>query len=57
MLRFYDIDPAYANYLRQFDNRIPNITYMTNNKFACGIVLSIAGHNYFAPISSNKIRQ
>ena len=57
MLRFYDIDPAYANYLRQFDSRIPNITYTTNSKFVCGIVLSIAGHNYFAPISSNKTRQ
>lgn len=57
MLRFYDVEPAYANYLRQFDNRIPNITYSENNKFVCGIVLSIAGHNYFAPISSNKARQ
>lgn len=57
MLRFYDIDPAYANYLRQFDSRIPNITYTMNSKFVCGIVLSIAGHNYFAPISSNKTRQ
>lgn len=57
MLRFYDIDPAYANYLRQFDNRIPNIAYTTNNKFVCGIVLSISGYNYFAPISSNRTRQ
>lgn len=57
MLKFYDIDPAYADYLRRFDSRIPNITYETNNKFVCGIVLSINGHDYFAPISSNKTRQ
>ena len=48
-IRFYDIDPAYATYLRQFDNRIPEITYTANNKFACGVVLSVDGHNYFAP--------
>lgn len=57
MLKFYDIDPAYANYLRQFDQRIPNINYGTNNKFVCGIVLSVSGYNYFAPISSNTARQ
>lgn len=57
MLKFYDIDPAYANYLRQFDQRIPNISYGTNNKFVCGIVLSVAGHDYFAPISSNTAKQ
>lgn len=57
MLKFYDIDPAYANYLRQFDQRIPNISYGTNNKFVCGIVLSVAGYDYFAPISSNTAKQ
>lgn len=57
MLRFYDVDPAYADYLRQFDKRIPNITYEVNNKFVCGVMLCVAGHNYFAPISSNKTKQ
>ncbi len=57
MLKFYDIDPAYANYLRRFDQRIPNISYGTNNKFVCGIVLSVAGYDYFAPISSNTAKQ
>lgn len=57
MLKFYDIDPAYANYLQQFDRRIPDISYGTNSKFVCGIVLSIAGYNYFAPISSNTVKQ
>lgn len=57
MLKFYDIDPEYANYLRQYDQRVPNISYKTKNKFVCGIVLSISGHSYFAPISSNTDRQ
>lgn len=57
MLKFYDVDPAYANYLRQFDARVPNIIYSGNNKFACGVVLDINGRNYFAPIFSNKARQ
>lgn len=57
MLNFYDIDPAYADYLRQFEPRIPNINYETNNKFICGIVLSIADYHYFAPISSNTTKQ
>lgn len=57
MLRFYDVDATYANYLRQFDRRIPNITYVVNNKFVCGIVLLIDRYNFFAPISSNKTKQ
>lgn len=57
MLRFYDVDPNYANYLRQFDQRIPNIRYSSNNKFVCGIVLSVSGYDYFAPLSSNTAKQ
>jgi len=57
MLRFYDVDPAYVNYLRQFDCRVPNILYKQHDKFVCGIILSIKGYNYFAPISSNKTKQ
>lgn len=57
MLNFYDVDPKYANYLRQFDRRVPDIVYSSNNKFVCGIVLSINGYHYFAPISSNTSKQ
>ena len=53
-LAFYDVNPNYADYLKQFDNRIPNFNYSQNNKFVCGIVLSINGFDYYAPISSNK---
>ena len=57
MLRFYDVNVDYANYLRRFDTRIPNITYTTHNKFVCGIVLQIGSYAYFAPISSNTTKQ
>lgn len=57
MLKFYDVDPGYAKYLQQYDSRVPNIMYAGNNKFVCGIVLTIGGHQYFAPISSNQAKQ
>lgn len=57
MLGFFDVDPAYTAYLRQFDPRIPHIVYAGNSKFVCGVVLAVAGHSYFAPISSNTARQ
>ncbi len=37
--------------MKKYDKQIPNITYSGNNKFVCGIVLTINGHNYYAPIS------
>jgi len=46
------VDEDYVNYLRQFDNKVPYVTYGANDKFVCGAVLSINGVNYFAPISS-----
>ena len=57
MLSFYDVKEAYAEYLRTYEHRIPNIHYASNNKFVCGIVLSVNGYHYFAPISSNTAKQ
>ena len=53
MLRFYDIDVRYANYLRTIDSHIPNFEYDTHSKFVCGVVLNIDGIKYYAPISHN----
>ena len=53
MLKFYDVDISYANYLRNFDYRVPQIKYNTYNKFVCGVVLKIDKYDYFVPISSN----
>ena len=53
MLKFYEVDAEYIEYLRKFgDNKIPNINYEKHKKFFCGIVLTINGFNYFAPVSS-----
>ena len=53
MLKFYDIDKKYIEFLKGFDNKIPNISYDSNDKFVCGVVLNINDVNYFAPISHN----
>lgn len=57
MLYFYDVDPDYAAYLRQFDHRFPHIIYDNNRKFVCGVALAVNDCNYFAPISSNTKNQ
>lgn len=51
MLKFYDVDYDYIKYLKAIDPKVPNIMYEGNDKFVCGIVLSIRGINYYAPIS------
>jgi len=53
MLRFYDVDLHYVQWLKSIDQQIPDIQYSNNNKFVCGVVLDINGVNYYAPISSN----
>ena len=54
---FYEVSEQYIDYLKLFEPKIPNINYGTNNKFVCGIVLSVVGFDYFAPISSFKKQQ
>ncbi len=51
MLKFYDVDENYVRFLKTIDNQIPDISYSTNNKFVCGIVLNINGIDYYAPVS------
>ena len=56
MLKFYDVEENYINYLKTIDRQIPDIAYSTNNKFVCGIVLDIGGVTYYAPISHTTQR-
>lgn len=56
-LKFYDIDSEYINYLKSFDDQIPDTTYDKRDKFFCGVVVQINGFDYFAPISSFKKKQ
>ena len=51
-LNFYTVDENYLNYLRKTESKVPNTNYTNNNKFFCGIVITINGYDYFAPISS-----
>ena len=57
MLRFYDVDERYVQFLKTLDKQIPNIGYDTNNKFVCGVVLNINGVKYYAPISHKIEKQ
>ncbi len=54
-LDFYEVRVDYISYLRNFDSKVPKIDYSAtskHDKFLCGIVLFVNGHDYFAPISS-----
>jgi protein AbiQ len=54
-LNFYEVDAEYIAYLMNIDAKVPHIDYTAesgHDKFLCGVVLSVNGHDYFAPISS-----
>ena len=57
MFKFYDIDKNYVNFLKSFEEKIPNISYEKRDKFMCGVVLKINNFDYFAPVSSFKKQQ
>lgn len=51
---FYQVDPAYSNFLRQSDPCIPYTSGQKATRPFVGIVLTINGLNYYAPLSSPK---
>lgn len=55
-MRFYYVDSDYVKYLRQFENKISTLDYGANKneKFICGVLLTVNNCDYYAPISSNK---
>lgn len=57
MLKFYDIDENYIQFLKTIDRQVPNVKYDSNNKFVCGVVLEINGVKYYAPISHKTNKQ
>ena len=60
LLFFYEVNADYITYLLRFDPKVPKVDYSAANrhdKFLCGIVMSMNGHDYFAPISSFKTPQ
>ncbi|MCL2399400.1 MAG: type III toxin-antitoxin system ToxN/AbiQ family toxin [Defluviitaleaceae bacterium] len=59
-LDFYEASVGYIAYLYKFDSKVPLVGYSKtskHDKFMCGIVLSVNGHDYFAPISSFVVQQ
>lgn len=57
MLKFYDIDENYIQFLKTIDRQVPDVKYDSNNKFLCGVVLEINGIKYYAPISHKTDKQ
>lgn len=57
MLHFYYVDHDYAEHLRKYEPKVPNVDYDGHEKFFCGIVLQIGKINYYAPISHDTRRQ
>jgi protein AbiQ len=58
MINFYTVSKEYIKYLKNFENKIPNVEYKDRkDKFFCGVVLTINNLNYFAPISSYNQRK
>jgi protein AbiQ len=58
MIKFYDVENDYIQYLKNYDRKVPDVLYNNYNKFICGIVFKIGEINFYAPIShSDKIQR
>jgi len=55
-LRIYRVNTDYCRYLRNFDARVPFNDEDKEKRPFVGIVLSISGFDYFAPLSSPKAK-
>lgn len=55
-LRLYRIDPNYCKFLEKTDPLIPNIQNAKSTRPFVGIVLSIDGYEYYAPLTSPKAK-
>lgn len=51
---FYTINADYCNYLRKADSRVPYTMEQKSTRPFVGIVLSINGFHYYAPLTSPK---
>lgn len=51
-MKLYNVTDDYVNFLRQFDSKVPE-NKIEKRPFV-GIVFSISGNNFFAPLSSPK---
>ena len=51
MIHFYSIRADYLDFLRRTESKVPNARYESHEKFYCGVVLSLGGISYYAPVS------
>lgn len=57
MIKLYYIDKDYIDYLKKFDERVPDIEYATNEKFFIKVDIKNSEHKYYAPVSSFRKKQ
>ena len=55
-MNIYKADIGYCNYLHYFEPKIPYVKNEKERRPFVGIVLSVNGKNYFAPLSSPKLK-
>ena len=53
-MEWYAIDKDYVNYLKKFDELVPDIDYKNKMKCFLGVVLTTDNIDYFAPLTSYK---
>ena len=56
-MQWYALNKEYVNYLKQYDDIVPNINYTGKLKCFLGVVIkSGSGLEYFAPLTSYKAK-
>lgn len=55
-LKFYTLNKRYYHYLAQFDKRIMSIDDSKSHRPFVGVLLSINGADYYAPLTSPKLK-
>ena len=54
--RIVKVDYKYCNYLRQFDNKVSYNAGVKELRPFIGVLFVVAGYEYFAPLSSPKVK-
>lgn len=55
-MQLYRVDKEYCNYLHYYEPKIPYIENEKQNRPFIGIVLNVNGKNFFAPLTSPKMK-
>ena len=55
-MELYKVDLNYYNYLHYYEPKIPYIKNAKQNRPFIGIVLNVNGKNFFAPLTSPKMK-